>query len=219
MKTRQIFATYQRVTSGPPDTPRFCSACGAECRPKLSGGRWRHACPACGDISYQNPLPGVAILVVDRDHILLCRRTPGRFAGGKWCLPCGFVEFDEDYLTAAIRETREETGLDVNIRSILSVASNFFSEKLHSLVVVLLAERVGGVARGGDDIDQVQWFRFDENLPELAFEADRHIIERYFRTRLNGAPVDPDYAGPTTGFPTRNALARDDKDAPTRSSA
>ncbi len=139
-------------------------------------------------------MPGVAILVVDHDQILLCRRAQGRFEGGRWCLPCGFIEFDEDYLTAAIRETKEETGLDIKIRSIISVTSNFFSEKMHTLVITLLAECVGGTACGGDDIDRVQWFRFDEELPELAFEGDRHLIKRYFSTRLEGVGVDPDYA-------------------------
>ena len=193
MKTQQIFATYNHTTAERRETHRFCSACGAECIAKLSGGKFRKACPTCGVIYYQNPLPGVAILIVNNDKLLLCRRAQGRFEGGRWCLPCGFIEFDEDYLTAAIRETKEETGLDIKIHSLLSVTSNFFSEKLHTLVVVLLAERVGGSARGGDDIDQVQWFQFDEDLPDLAFEGDRHIIERYYRTTLKGAPVDPDY--------------------------
>ena len=46
-------------------------------------------------------------------------------------------------LTAAIREVKEETGLDVEIRSILSVVSNFLSPRLHTLAIVLLARAVG----------------------------------------------------------------------------
>jgi hypothetical protein len=59
---------------------------------------------------------------------------------------------------------------------------------------VLLAHPVGGTLRAGDDIDKVEWFSLNGPLPEIAFEADQHIIERYTATRLEGAPVDPDYA-------------------------
>jgi 8-oxo-dGTP diphosphatase len=111
-------------------------------------------------------------------------------------LPCGYVEFHEDFLTAARREVREETGLDVEIKALLSVVSNFLTPDVHSMVAVLLGEPVAGEASAGDDVDQVCWVSLTEELPELAFEADRHIIERYFVTRLAGAPVDLQYSRP-----------------------
>jgi hypothetical protein len=43
-------------------------------------------------------------------------------------------------------------------------------------------------------LQTLQWFPLFGPLPEMAFEADAHIIERYGRTRLKGAPVDPDFA-------------------------
>jgi ADP-ribose pyrophosphatase YjhB (NUDIX family) len=106
----------------------------------------------------------------------------------------GFVEYDEDYLTAAVREVKEETGLDVEIRSILSVVSNFLTPRLHTLASVLLARVVGGRLQAGDDLEAVKWFHLAGPLPEMAFEADAHICERYYRTHLEGAPVDPRYA-------------------------
>jgi ADP-ribose pyrophosphatase YjhB (NUDIX family) len=106
----------------------------------------------------------------------------------------GFIESDEDFLTAAIREVKEETGLDVEIRSILSVVSNFLSPGLHTLAIVLLACVVGGELRAADDLDEVAWFPLSGPLPEMAFEADAHICERYYKTQLEGAPVDPRYA-------------------------
>ena len=118
----------------------------------------------------------------------------GNFAQQKWCLPGGFVEFDEDFLTAAIREVREETSLEAEIQSILSIVSNFLSPRLHTLVVVLLAQVVRGKLAPGDDVVELAWFPLQGPLPDMAFEADRHIIERYGKTRLEGAPVDPVYA-------------------------
>ena len=109
-------------------------------------------------------------------------------------MPQGFVEFDEDFLTGAIREVKEETRLDVEIRSILSVVSNFLSPGLHTLAIVLLARVIGGELCAADDLEALEWFPLSGPLPEMAFEADAHICERYYRTQLAGAPVDPGYA-------------------------
>ena len=98
-------------------------------------------------------------------------------------------------MTAAIREVKEETGLDVEIRSIISVVSNLLSPRLHTLAIVLLARVVGGELHAADDLEAVEWFPLTGPLPEMAFEADTHICERYYRTQLEGAPVDPGYAG------------------------
>ena len=134
------------------------------------------------------------MLVVEDDRFVLCRRHSRAFEGDKWCLPCGYVEYDEDFLSAAVREVEEETGLVVEISGILSVASNFLAPHIHTVVTVLLARRLGGELRPGDDVDLARWFQAHEALPEMAFEADRHIIARYFATRIAGAPVDAAYA-------------------------
>ena len=73
--------------------------------------------------------------------------------GVKWCLPCCFVKFGEYYLTAAMREVREETNLRVEIKVIVSVVTNTFTPQVHSLVIVLLSHLLDGDIRGGDDAD------------------------------------------------------------------
>jgi len=108
-------------------------------------------------------------------------------------LPCGFIEFDEDFLTAARREVQEETGLISEIESIISVMSNYLTPNLHTLVVVLVAHVIGGELCPGDDLDEVQWFSFSGVLPQMAFEADENIIARYWNTRIKGIPVDEDF--------------------------
>ena len=195
MQARQVFTAYDRALTAA-HSWTYCPACGSGLS-QPAGGDAAKTCtnPGCGFVLYRNPVPIVAVLVVDADRFLLCRRKPGTLEGGKWCLPCGYVEFHEDFLTAARREVKEETGLDVGIASLLSVASNFLRPDIHTLAVALLAKPVGGVASPGDDVDEVGWFSLEDDLPNFAFTADRHMVERYFATRLPGAPIDLAYAG------------------------
>jgi len=184
---RQVFAAYDRGERADPP-PRFCPSCGAELELDASGNRGE--CPDCAQVVYRNASPAVSMFVTDGERIVLCRRAPESFRGGTWCLPCGFVDYDEDFLTAARREAREETGLDVVVRSIVSVVSNFHHDDLHTLVIVLECESVGGELRAGDDVDAVMWLAPDDPIPPLAFEADDHIIRRWFATGIAGAPVE-----------------------------
>ncbi|UPK00873.1 NUDIX hydrolase [Bradyrhizobium sp. 170] len=195
MQARQVFSAYLR---GPAEEHpwRYCPSCSKpleRCEDPESA--MRCVDPSCRSIHFRNPVPIVAIMVVSGNRVLLCKRRAGTLNEGEWCLPCGYIEFDEDFLTAGRREVKEETGLDVAITSILSVASNFLRSDLHTLAVALLATPTGGLMQAGSDVDDVAWFTVGDPLPKLAFSADSHMIERYFATRLPGAPVDPLYSG------------------------
>jgi ADP-ribose pyrophosphatase YjhB (NUDIX family) len=193
MQPEQVFSTYPVSGVSERILARYCPRCG---RPMAAAAESDvRRCPACGFTDYKNPLPGVVVLIEEEGQLLLGRRGPRSFEPGRWCLPGGFIEYAEDFLTAAIREVREETGLRVEIRSLLSVVSNFLADDLHTLVVVLLGRVAGGAPQAGDDLEELRWFPLEGPLPPMAFQADRHIIERYCLTRLSGAPVDPRYAG------------------------
>jgi 8-oxo-dGTP diphosphatase len=193
MQAKQVFSAYNREQKSWSSMFTYCPSCGAELSSETTGGKTRPACPSCGFVHFRNPSPGVVVLIEEQDQVLLGRRS-GSYGAGKWGLPMGYIEFKEDFLTAATREVKEETGLNIEIRSIISVVSNFLSPGLHTLAIVLLARVVDGEARAGDDLDAVGWFPLEGPLPEIAFEADQHIIVRYAKTRLEGAPVDPDLA-------------------------
>jgi ribosomal protein S27AE len=182
MEIRQIFESYERRKHEAFDTWIYCPKCGASCTVLSSGRSKRLRCPQCGFVLYRNPFPGVVALIVRDDMILLGKRAQNVYKGGKWSLPGGFVEFEEDFLSAAHREIREETGLSIKFLSILSVVSN------------LLAEKISGTLQPGDDMVELEWFPLSGPFPPMAFEADEHIITRYYRTRLIGAPVDPQFA-------------------------
>jgi len=197
MQPKQVFFTEKwQAGIEKPTAFIYCPTCKTPLISKENGGKSRPTCPSCGFTYFQNPSTGVVVLIEDEGRVLLGKRTSASFGAGKWCLPQGYIEFDDDFLTAAIREVKEETHLDVEIRTILSVVSNFLAPGLHTLVVVVLARVVAGEPHAGDDLDEVAWFPLTGPLPEIAFDADQHIIERYHQTRLDGAPVDPLFASP-----------------------
>jgi 8-oxo-dGTP diphosphatase len=193
MEPRQVFGFKPGEKPGT-EVFIYCPRCGKRL-PSRQGSSGPLRCASCGYVNYKNPYPGVVVLVEEMGRVLLCRRDPRSFEPGKWCLPGGFLEWDEDFLTAGIRETKEETGLEVGIDAILSVVSNSLAPDLHTLVVVLLGRVKGGRMAAGDDAAEVSWVPLSGPLPEMAFEADAHIIRRYAETRPAGAQVDPRYAG------------------------
>ena len=192
MEARQVFGSRGEAWQKRPRV-YFCSQCGGKCEEKLVYGEPRDVCTSCGHRHAARPGAAVAVLVVDKGGVLLCKRAAPLLYGGYWCLPSGAIEFGEDFLTAGRRETEEETGVRVAIKSLLSAVTNFWSYGNSNLVAVLLDEPVEGTPHPTPESEAVAWFA-PENLPDLCWEADRHIIDRYFATRLAGAPVDPHYA-------------------------
>ena len=160
-----------------------CIRCGTACEPFLEGETTRERCPKCGYIHYKNPYPCVAVIVTNKEgKLLLGKRGPDSIYPLNWCLPCGYMEYDETYVEAAVREVYEEMGIRSVPDGIINVVSNHFDNGVHSLVVVMLAHYDGDADPiPGDDIIEAGWFAIDDlsKLPPLAFSADKFIIGKY----------------------------------------
>jgi 8-oxo-dGTP diphosphatase len=191
MKIRQVFTSYSSKDDTHPRQFKYCPFCSVKLSLNENGSKQRPTCPNCGYIQYTNPLPGVVVVIEKNNKVLLGKRVEG-FGKGKWCLPQGYIEFEEDFLTAAIREVKEETDLDVEIKAIINVVSNLISPKLHTVTIVLLGNVKAGKPCAGDDMETLEWFPFSGSLPEMAFGADEYIIKRYQDIKLKRMlPVDP----------------------------
>ncbi|MBN1580295.1 MAG: NUDIX hydrolase [Anaerolineae bacterium] len=149
MKVKQVFAHYDQTGQSSAGF-KHCPLCGTHLSLVKSGHKQRPTCPDCGFVQYQNPAPTISILIIDQGRVLLGKRRghPGR---GTWALPSGYIEYEDNFITAAIREAKEETGLDIEILSILNVVSSFVSPRFHFLGVYLVARILGGnlVVHGG----------------------------------------------------------------------
>lgn len=192
MNIRQVF-TKEIQKREKPDFFKYCPHCAGLMAEKEENQVFRKYCSACGYIQYRNPLPGVTVLIIDDGKVLLGKRGPASFRPGTWCLPGGFIEFKEDFITAAHREVFEETGLEIEIQSIINVVSNFLSGRLHTIVVVLQASVKGGLLQAGDDLEALEWFPLEGKLPEMAFESDTYIIKRYAAEPITGIPADESF--------------------------
>ncbi len=168
---------------------RFCPRCGALLDMAEVDGRMRPLCRACGFVLYRNPVPGTGVLVEMEGGIVLVQRSQPPFAGW-WVLPSGYIEADESAEQAAIRECKEETGLDVELVELFGVYS-FPEGPVHSGIIIFYrAHPVGGTLRPGDDARDARVFP-PHALPEqLAFRTHREVLARWVRTRTPTQSVE-----------------------------
>ena len=153
----------------------FCPRCGHALEDMRAFGRVRRVCPACGLVVFREHKVAAALLLENESgQVLLVRRAWGP-KQGYWSLPAGFVDDDESPETAAIREVREETGLEAADLTLLTLISGREHERGADIVVVYRGRIVGGALSAQDDASEADFFPPDA-LPPLAFQATREAL-------------------------------------------
>jgi ADP-ribose pyrophosphatase YjhB (NUDIX family)/NTP pyrophosphatase (non-canonical NTP hydrolase) len=161
----------------------FCPQCATPLHSSLRGGRQRPTCPACAWVGFSPAPVGVAAVVQDEHgRVLLVRRNTS-FRAGMWCLPCGYLESDEELRAGLARELREETGLETEVGAVVAVHSNLDRDPPFPVGIWLRARPVGGSLQASDDADAVEFFALDALPAELAFETDRRVLEQLLAER------------------------------------
>ena len=158
----------------------YCPKCAHPLTEREQDGRIRKVCLNCDFIHYKNPLPAAGVVLVKDNKILLVKRKFEPKAGD-WSLPAGFVEYDEGPSATAVRETKEETGIDVQIKELLDIYSGCDDPRSHVVLVIYIATFLGGELQPGDDASDAQYFSLN-TLPEnIAFINHRNAIENYMQ--------------------------------------
>jgi 8-oxo-dGTP diphosphatase len=159
---------------------QYCPHCATPFIDQALHGHKRQVCPACGFIFWQNPVVGVAVIVLDGERIVLGRRARGVYQGA-WCIPCGYVEYDEDVRQAAQREFYEETGLLVRVGEVYAVHSNFHHPAMHSVGIWFRGTVLSGTLCPADDLDAAAYVSLQRLPDNLAFPTDRLVLAQLQR--------------------------------------
>jgi mutator protein MutT len=130
------------------------------------------------------PVVAVGVIIQDGDRIVLVRRDkePSK---GLWTFPGGAVELGESLHDAAVREAREETGLQVEIGEVATVIDHLVDDgsgriRYHYVIIDYLARPVGGTLRPGTDASDARWASLADleglEMTEKAGELARDLL-------------------------------------------
>ncbi len=158
----------------------FCPRCAQKLKQEKLDGRARLKCinPKCDFIYYHNPIPAAGAIVIKENKILLVKRAVAPKIGW-WCIPAGFMEWDEHPSQTAVRELREETGLDVKLKSFFEVYSGHDDPRMNAVLILYLATEIGGILSADDDALDAKYFGFDELPKEIAFKSHIQALSDY----------------------------------------
>jgi 8-oxo-dGTP diphosphatase len=158
---------------------RFCPRCGGglERRSLKATEPERLVCAACAFVFYLDPKIAVGTIIrTDTQRLVLVRRAiePGY---GKWVFPGGYVDRGEPLTDAAIREAREECGLDVRLDALVNIYSY---PGRTPIIVVYAATAIGGTLCIDDECLESAEFEA-ERLPwdQLAFRSTHEGLHDY----------------------------------------
>ena len=132
-------------------------------------------------MEYRNPIPTADILILRDNQIVLIKRKNPPYG---WALPGGYVEEGESVENAAIREAKEETGMDVQLDSLFYVYSDPKRDPRQHNIAIAFTAHADGEPAGSDDAAEAKYFDLDK-LPELAFDHAT-VIKDYLEFKKTG---------------------------------
>lgn len=141
-------------------------------------------CRRCVRPLYENPTPATCLVVVNAEHQVLLVKRDVAPKKGMWCLPGGFIELGEAPEEGALRELKEETGLNGRNPALLGVRTTPSAQYHSVLMVGYLVRQFRGTPVAGDDAADARWFA-REKLPPIAFDSHLHFMDQYWRQAKN----------------------------------
>lgn len=132
---------------------------------------------------YPRPTAGVVCLR-GREVLLVKRGNPPR--QGQWSLPGGRIEWGETTEAAALRELKEETGVEAELTGLIDVVDGVMTSRetglvtRHYVMVDYAARWLSGEPVAGDDADDARFFPLEEALTAVEWEETRRVIREAF---------------------------------------
>ena len=121
------------------------------------------------------------VLIIRDDRILFQRRSDNN----RWGLIGGLLEMNETYMDAALREAREETGLEIRLLSFLGIFHNHNmvwsnGDQAHTIGAYYTADIISGEPRVDEESFELRFFSRHE-IPDLFAEDHRAAVDAYYR--------------------------------------
>jgi ADP-ribose pyrophosphatase YjhB (NUDIX family) len=168
---------------------RFCPRCGGplERRTLKATEPERPVCTRCGFVFYLDPKVAVGTIIQSQSgRIVLVRRAiePGY---GKWVFPGGYVDRGEALTSAAMREAREECGLDVRLDALVNIYS--YAGRAPVIVVYAATATGGTLCVDDESLEVLEWDI--ETIPwnDLAFRSTHEGLRDYLNGSRHPIPV------------------------------
>jgi len=133
------------------------------------------------------PKVGVGILILNSEGKILVGKRKGSFAP-YFSIPGGHLELGESFEAGAIKEVKEETGLDIFNPKVYSVSNNletYKNEDVHAVSINLYVEKFKGKPKIMEPDKCEEWIWCDPHeLPEPHFEASVKAVKAYLEKRF-----------------------------------
>ena len=162
---------------------KYCPVCGGRFETRLlrAGEPERLVCTQCGFVFYLDPKIAVGTIIdAGGGRIVLVKRAiqPGY---GKWVFPGGYVDRGEEVTLAALREAREEAGVDVRLDHLINIYS--YAGRA-PVIIVYAATMISGELAVDDEGLEIREFALDE-IPwdDLAFRSTQEALRDYIDGR------------------------------------
>jgi 8-oxo-dGTP diphosphatase len=169
-----------------PPAHRFCPQCGAPLalRSLKAGEPLRLVCQGCEFVFYQDPKVATGAVFSYDGGVLLVRRAI-QPSYGKWVFPGGYVDRGEAVESAAVREAKEESGLDVRLTGLLGV----YSYPGTAVVLIVYTGEVtgGSLAIDEESLEARSFPPAEIPWDQLAFPSTSQAL-RDFRRRTTKEP-------------------------------
>ncbi len=120
-------------------------------------------------------------IIFEKEKVLLVKHNAGH-----WSFAKGHVEKDETEFETAIRETKEETGLEVEIISDKKFETNYSPEEGIMKKVIFFIAKInnGTIKRQIEEIADIKWFSVEEAQNIITFDSDKEVFKNAYKHYL-----------------------------------